>query len=185
MRYLSIIVGLLLLAGCGSAWKLRRAQKLINSAIENGAKVDSLKVVKYDTIYLPEFKTKLEYVRTVDTVKLIEKCKDLVKSPSKTKAAAIQEEICPELAIDSTFLTTLSVQGNIVRVPVRVVLKANKGHLSGSLHVPPITVPVKTETTTVGVSSGYTFFGMVWRVLFGVIVGFAFCWVLKLLKVIA
>lgn len=185
MRHISIIVGLLLLTGCGPAWKLRRAQKLINSAIENGAKVDSLKTVRYDTVYLPEFKTKLEYIRQVDTVKLVEKCKELIKSPSKTKAAAIQQEICPELAIDSTFLTTLSVQGKIVRVPVRVVLKANKGRVSGSLSIPPITVPVKTETVTVGVSSGYTLWGLIWRVLvIGFIPGFVICFVLKTLRVI-
>lgn len=175
----------LVIASCGPAAKLHRAENLIRRAIAQGAKVDSLKVVKYDTVYLPEFKTKLEYIRQVDTVKLIEKCKDLVKSPSKTKAAAIQEEICPELAIDSTFLTTLSVQGKIVKVPVRVVLRANKGRVSGSLHIPPISVPVKTSETKVGVSSGYTLWGLIWRVLvIGFIPGFAVCFVLKTLRVI-
>lgn len=175
----------LVIASCGPAAKLKRAENLIRRAIAQGAKVDSLKVVKYDTLRMPEFITKLEYIRQVDTVKLVEKCKELVKSPSKTKAAAIQQEICPELAIDSTFLTTLSVQGKIVKVPVRVVLKANKGHLSGSLNIPPISVPVKTSETKVGVSSGYTLWGLIWRILvIGFIPGFAACWVLKTLRVI-
>lgn len=182
---LSIIVGLLLMAGCGPAAKLKRAENLIKQAIAQGAKVDSLKVVKYDTLRMPEFITKLEYIRQVDTVKLVEKCKDMVKSPSKTKAAAIQQEICPELAIDSTFLTTLQVQGQIVKVPIRVVLKANKGRVSGALHIPPISVPVKTSETKVGVSSGYTLWGLIWRVLvIGFIPGFAVCWFLKTLRVI-
>lgn len=175
----------LVIASCGPAAKLHRAENLIRRAIAQGAKVDSLKVVKYDTLRMPEFITKLEYIRQVDTVRLIERCKELVKSPSKTKAATIQKEICPELAIDSTFLTTLSVQGKIVKVPIRVVLRANKGRVSGSLHIPPISVPVKTSETKVGVSSGYTLIGLLWRILvIGFIPGFAVCWGLKLFKVI-
>lgn len=175
----------LVIASCSPSAKLHRAENLIRRAIAQGAKVDSLKVVKYDTLRMPEFITKLEYIRQVDTVRLIERCKDLVKSPSRNKAAAIQQEICPELAIDSTFLTTLSVQGKIVKVPIRVVLKANNGHISGSLNIPPISVPVKTSETKVGVSSGYTLWGLIWRVLvIGFIPGFAVCFVLKTLRVI-
>lgn len=157
------LAAVILLTSCGSAWKLKRAQRLINSAIENGAQVDSLKTVKYDTIRIKELETKLEYIRTVDTVKLIEKCKELIRKPVKAGVRAIQKEICPEIAIDSAFLTTLSVQDKIVRVLIRVTLNAKEGHISGSLSVPPISVPFESERTTVGVSSGYTLWGVIFR----------------------
>jgi hypothetical protein len=182
---LSIIVGLLVLAGCGPAAKLKRAENLIRQAIAQGAKVDSLTKIVHDTIRVKETEHHFETIRLVDTVRLVEKCKELVKSPTKSGVGNLQKEICPEVAIDSAFLTTLTVQGKEVKVPIRVVLNVKEGHISGSLSVPAISIPFESEKTTVGVSSGYTLWGLIWRILvIGFIPGFAVCWVLKTFRII-
>lgn len=182
---LSIIVGLLLLAGCGPAWKLKRAQKLINSAIENGAKVDSLTKIVHDTIHTKEVVKEIQIMREIDTVLVLEKCKEIIKNPNKTNMNNLKKEICPDTTITETFPLEIMVQGKTYKVPVRMSVMSRNGLLGGKLQIDRVEIPFESERTTVGISSGYTMWGLIWRIIvIGFIPGFAACWLLKLFKVI-
>lgn len=183
--YIFLIMAGVIASGCGSAWKLKRAQKLINSAIENGAKVDSLKTVIRDTIKIAEIQDRVQVVRLTDTVTLIQKCKELIQKPSAPKVTSIYNIICPEVAIDSTYRIVLTVQGRNYTIPVRVAITSNKGGFSYGIKSGAVEAPFVKEEVKVGISAGYTGWGLIWRILvIGFIPGFAVCWVLKTFRII-
>lgn len=170
------IIAACLLVGCGPTAKLKRAQRLINSAIENGARVDSLTKVVHDTIRIPEIRDDIRFIRLVDTVRLVEKCIELARKPSIAKVTAIQEVICPDVAIDTTYQLALQIQGRRVAVPIEVAITSNKGGFSYAIRSKEMKFDFESEKTTVGVSSGFTLWGLIWRcalsVLVALIVGF-------------
>jgi hypothetical protein len=174
----------LVISSCGSAWKLNRARKLINSAIENGATIDSLRTVVHDTIRTTKIEKEIEIVKEVDTVKVIEKCREIVKKTTKKKVQDLQKEICPDTTVLLSQEIELSVQGRIYKVPVYVSVMSSKGHLKASLNVPDNKIPFVSEDVAVGVSSGYTLWGMIWRVFIGVIIGAGAMWVLVRFRVV-
>lgn len=178
---MAVILGL---ASCGSAWKLKRAQKLINSAIENGAKVDSLKTVVHDTIHTTKVEKQIEIVKKIDTVKVIEKCKEIIKSASKKKVNDLQKEICPDTTLSLTDSISLEIQGKVYKVPVKVAVVSSKGALTAVLEVQEKKIPFVNQNVAVGVSSGYTFWGVVWRCLAAFIGGGLTYRVLKFFKLI-
>lgn len=177
MRYTLPLALLIMLSGCGPAAKLKRAEALIKSAIKQGAKVDSLRTLVHDTIHTSSVKKEIEIQKRVDTVRLIEKCKELIKRPTKKNTEAIQKTACPDTTVFLTDSITLEIQGKVYKVPVKVAVMSGKGAIRASLEVPEKEIPFVSEDVAVGVSSGYTLWGMIWRVAVGSILGLMVGWV--------
>jgi hypothetical protein len=172
------------LTSCGPAWKLNRARKLINSAIENGATIDSLRTLVHDTIRTTKIEKQIEVVKEVDTVRVIEKCREIVKKATKKKVQDLQKEICPDTTVLLSDSIGVLVQGKIHTVPVKVVVMSRNGVLRASLQIPDNKIPFVSEKVAVGVSSGYTLWGMIWRVFAGLIIGAGAMWVLVRFRIL-
>lgn len=114
------IIGLLLvfiLASCGPASKLRRAQKLIDQAVVAGATVKTDTVFITKTVIVPEthFDTVLTRVNFTDTL-VVEKD----KAVTKVKINTVTREVfvstkCPEVT-------------KVVKVPVQVLKTISAGY---------------------------------------------------------
>lgn len=172
------------LCSCGSAWKLKRAESLIRSAIANGAKADSLRTVIHDTIHTSSIQKEIEVQKRVDTVRLIQKCRELIRKPTKKRTEAIQQVVCPDTTVFLADSIDLEIQGKVYKVPVKMVVESSKGVLRAALDVPEKTIPFVSQAVAVGISSGYTLWGLIWRLLVAFIIGFATCFGLKLFRVI-
>lgn len=114
IKYCSLI--LLVLIGCTPASKLRRAERLINSAIESGAKVSRDTVYIDRTVYIPKhvLDSNVYFKNIYDTI-TVEKDKVITKIKySKDKHTVYVHTECP----DSTIT---------IKVPVEVVREIKAG----------------------------------------------------------
>lgn len=170
------IIAACLLVGCGPTAKLKRAEHLIRQAIAQGAKVDSLTKVVHDTIHTKSVEKEVKIVPQIDTVLIVEKCKEVVKKANKTRVRNLQKEICPDTSATLSHDLEIVVQGKVYRVPVKMAVSSRNGVLMGALEIKRTEIPFVSEKTTVGVSSGFTLWGVIWRCaalgLLTLIVGF-------------
>lgn len=165
----------LFLTSCGSSYHLKRMEFHRRMAIALGADADSTKIRKTDTANLKPLLAAGNSKKDVNIDSLQQHCEDLIAAalekalnsldlagaqpqgvrptPAdiRTKIITkIQREVCPTVAIDSTWNGTLSIQGKDYKVPVRVSINAKDGVLNWSFKLGQVTAPfVKEEITAV------------------------------------
>lgn len=170
MKNLAITLFVLLfLTSCGPSYHLKRMEFHRRIAIAKGADADSTKIRKTDNAKIGELADSGKVAKdpNIDSLKrLCLELLDLITPNSRelkseiTPAASpeirtkiitkIQREVCPTVAIDSTWNGTLSIQGKDYMVPVRVSINAKDGVLNWSFKLGQVTAPfVKEEITAV------------------------------------
>lgn len=173
---------LLFLSSCGPAATLKRAhkryEKQIRKAIDQGAKVDTFKTVKYDSLRSQELHHSFTMQLEVHPNIIVQECIQLQAAKTtkqRNKAIReIQKSLCPETKLDSVYqLNVRSNMGNFL-LPVHIRFETTEGKLSYSLDVSKASIPFKAETNKVEVSAGYTLWNMIIAFIIGAACGIVF-----------
>lgn len=173
MRWLAII---LLLSSCGPTAKLRKAEKLIEKAIAQGAKVDSSKYITYDTVKVKAFRDAFKTTVEVNPTFILEKAKELAAAKPESRRPIImevQKNICPDIQIDTTYNLKIDSPEGEYKVPIHVLVNSQGGQADLSIEATGIEIPVRTETNKIKISSGYTLWELIILAIAALGVGFA------------
>src|SRR5688500_13218153 len=172
MRWLAII---LLLSSCGPTAKLRKAEKLIEKAIAQGAKVDSSKYITYDTVKVRAFRDAFKTSVEVNPTFILEKAKELVLAKPESVRPIImevQKNICPDIQIDTTYSLRVDAPEGEYKVPIHVMVSSQAGQADLSIEATGIEIPVRTETNKIKISAGYTLWELIILALVCLLVGY-------------
>jgi hypothetical protein len=155
---------------CGPAMKIKRAEKLINKAIAQGAKIDSSKYIRYDSVTVRAFRDAFKTTVEVSPTFFLEKCKELAAAKPKDVRPIIlevQKRVCPDIAIDTTYQLNIDSPEGIYKLPVHIMVNTKGGTADLSIEGGELIIPVKVSTSSVKISAGYT----LWQVIICGLVG--------------
>lgn len=165
MRYFLI---LLVFSSCSAGWHARQAVKHLNKAIEKGADVDSIRQIKRDTVRSVEVRDSIQYVAVVDTSALAKLCAELIQHDTvivhKDRpriVRQIQEKVCPQIALDSTYSIPFQWMGKEYNLPVRVRIRGEGGEVSYNFESGDVDIPIVTSETTLQVKARPTWWDVV------------------------
>lgn len=144
--FIFILILLLMMMSCGVNYHLKKADKHLKIAIQKGASMDTIKKVKYDTIRLESIKDSIVVDHRTDTVKLVEECEELVKSPRNPRTIEnIKEIVCPKLLVDTTYVASIRTAEGVYKVPIRIKINSMNGYYA--ITTSEIKIPYKKEET--------------------------------------
>lgn len=151
LRLTLLILSALLFTSCGSNFYLKRAKLNTLKAIAHGAKIDSLKTIKHDTLYLDKIHDRIVNVTRIDTLKLKELCPEVKTSIQKK---ALQKAVCPEVSKDTTYTLYAKIQGK--KYPIGIHIKASSIDGTASLQVDSkdLEIPFIKEVNSVNLQPG-------------------------------
>jgi hypothetical protein len=159
---------------CGPVAKLRKAERLIEQAIAKGAKVDSSKYIKYDTLTVRAFRDAFKTTIDVNPTFMLEKCKELIAAKPESVRPIIvevQEKVCPDIAIDTTYNLEIDSPEGQYKLPVHVKVKSKGGTSDMSIDAGKLAIPVRTETNKIKISAGYSLWQMIILAIVSALVG--------------
>lgn len=166
MRYFLI---LLVFSSCSAGWHARQAVKHLNKAVAMGANVDTIRQVKRDTVRSVEVRDSIRYVAVVDTSALAQLCGELlrvdtVKVPTTSKrliVQRIQEKVCPQIDLDSTYSIPFQWMGKDYHLPVRVRIRGDGAGVDYNFDAGKVDIPIVTSETNLSVKARPTWWDVV------------------------
>lgn len=145
------LIILLLCAGCGSNYYLKRAKINTYKAIARGAKIDSVKEIVHDTIHTTSISDIQTKEARIDTIVLKELCPE-VKTPIKKKI--LQKAICPDVFKDTVYTFYASVNKKKFPIQIHFIGSSIAGKAGYKIDVKGTEIPYVKEETKVNVNPG-------------------------------
>lgn len=172
MKYIII---LLCLCSCTPNYHLRRMNYHLKKAIEKGASLDTLKRKVYDSASIGPIQDSIIHDRIVDTTIVRIICDSLVnksKEPEQRRknTKKLQDVICPEVNIDSTYYIPVDIQGKTYQLKARVKIVAKGGSHKAFFNVDSLKVPYIKEEYDVHATARPSWLYMVLAAVLGSIV---------------
>lgn len=166
------------LTACGPARDLKKAQKLLARAVEKGATVDTVTLLKHDTLRFSAFRDLISTTLIVNPTFVTKACQEIQKARTqgqKDKAVEnLQRELCPPVSLDTTYQMKLQAQGKDYSLPIHVVINT-KGGFHYLIESGVLEVPIVREENKIAISAGRTEFqywkGVISGLLLGLVIG--------------
>lgn len=146
-----LLLSALLLTSCGSNYYLKRAKLNTLKAIAHGAKVDSLKTIKHDTLYVDKIHDKIVSVTKYDTLRLQALCPE-AKTPVQKKA--IQKLVCPDVTKDTVYHERIIIQGKTYDNPIHIIASSVGGVASLQIDAKELNIPFIKQVNSVNLQPG-------------------------------
>jgi hypothetical protein len=180
------LIGLLLssCASYGPTGKLKKAKRLIADAIEQGASVDSISIVTYDTIKVILMRDSVFYTNVPDTIIVTDLCEELIKLNSKPDPIQKKEVVtklvkatCPEIKIDSTYnLIVLTTDGEF-KLPINVKITNDTKGFRYQINTGELQIPYKKESNEINIETKQKI--LWWWLLIAFCLGVTAKWIFK------
>ena len=149
---LSILLIAAILCSCGPSYHLKKARKHLNKAVEQGASVDSILHIKYDTIQVAEVMDSSFMELAIDTVRIIELCDSIRENPPKI-IRNIHKEFTNEVHLDTTYRVSVIVQDSTYYYPVHLQINNSIDGFNYIIEMPKASISVRTESMSIQIQT--------------------------------
>lgn len=171
--------------GCSSsksARQLKRAERLLQESIANGAKVDTFHIIKYDTTKIKGLRDSFRYTTEVSPEFVIKECDALQAAKGAKNRQKVLEKLqdvaCPDIRVDTTYELSILNQGSTYNLPVHVTFTSKGNHTEHNIEVGALNLPQARQDNKIKISAGYTLWDMI---ILGLVVALVFLLVGKFL----
>jgi hypothetical protein len=168
--FVLLVVIMLMFSGCKSATgHLRQAEKHINKAKENGAKVSNDSIFVEVPITVTAIKDSIVLETHTDTLRIVELCKEVISTPKAIKS--LQSEIRPIVEVDTVYQLEFISKGAKINIPIHVRISDKNQVFSYLITSPGIKVDLPLIVPCQTVKSGHTKWELIISAIIALIIG--------------